>query len=376
MKIPYFSFDDLHKPIKQELLKAFEEVLDSNWFILGEKVKTFEQEFAEFCGVKNCVGVANGLDALILILEGYKQLGFMKNGDEVLVPSNTYIASILAISRAGLTPVLVEPDINTYLIDENLIEQKITSKTKAILPVHLYGRLCNMIAINSIAKKYNLKVIEDCAQSHGASINGIKCGNLGDAAGFSFYPGKNLGALGDGGAVTTNDEELAQTIIALRNYGSHKKYENIYQGINSRLDEVQAAFLSVKLKNLNTDNQKRRKIAQYYIDHINSDLIRLPYTKFTNVLDLEDHVWHVFAIRVAKRERFQNYLLQNGIQTVIHYPIPPHKQQAYAEWNNDSYPVSEKIHEEIISLPISPVISDIQSKTVVDIVNTYQKEFG
>jgi dTDP-4-amino-4,6-dideoxygalactose transaminase len=233
-----------------------------------------------------------------------------------------------------------------------------------------------MIAINSIAKKYNLKVIEDCAQSHGASINGIKCGNLGDAAGFSFYPGKNLGALGDGGAVTTNDDELAQTIIALRNYGSHKKYENIYQGINSRLDEVQAAFLSVKLKNLNTDNQKRRKIAQYYIDHINSDLIRLPYTKFTNVLDLEDHVWHVFAIRVAKRERFQNYLLQNGIQTVIHYPIPPHKQQAYAEWNNDSYPVSEKIHEEIISLPISPVISDIQSKTVVDIVNTYQKEFG
>ncbi len=376
MKIPYFSFDDLHKPIKQELLKAFEEVLDSNWFILGEKVKTFEQEFAEFCGVKNCVGVANGLDALILILEGYKQLGFMKNGDEVLVPSNTYIASILAISRAGLTPVLVEPDINTYLIDENLIEQKITSKTKAILPVHLYGRLCNMIAINSIAKKYNLKVIEDCAQSHGASINGIKCGNLGDAAGFSFYPGKNLGALGDGGAVTTNDDELAQTIIALRNYGSHKKYENIYQGINSRLDEVQAAFLSVKLKNLNTDNQKRRKIAQYYIDHINSDLIRLPYTKFTNVLDLEDHVWHVFAIRVAKRERFQNYLLQNGIQTVIHYPIPPHKQQAYAEWNNDSYPVSEKIHEQIISLPISPVISDIQSKTVVDIVNTYQKEFG
>jgi dTDP-4-amino-4,6-dideoxygalactose transaminase len=376
MKIPYFSFDDLHKPIKQELLKAFEEVLDSNWFILGEKVKTFEQEFAEFCGVKNCVGVANGLDALILILEGYKQLGFIKNGDEVLVPSNTYIASILAISRAGLTPVLVEPDINTYLIDENLIEQKITSKTKAILPVHLYGRLCNMIAINSIAKKYNLKVIEDCAQSHGASINGIKCGNLGDAAGFSFYPGKNLGALGDGGAVTTNDDELAQTIIALRNYGSHKKYENIYQGINSRLDEVQAAFLSVKLKNLNTDNQKRRKIAQYYIDHINSDLIRLPYTKFTNVLDLEDHVWHVFAIRVAKRERFQNYLLQNGIQTVIHYPIPPHKQQAYAEWNNDSYPVSEKIHEEIISLPISPVISDIQSKTVVDIVNTYQKEFG
>ncbi|MEO6813493.1 MAG: DegT/DnrJ/EryC1/StrS family aminotransferase [Ginsengibacter sp.] len=376
MKIPYFSFDDLHKPIKQELLKAFEEVLDSNWFILGEKVKTFEQEFAEFCGVKNCVGVANGLDALILILEGYKQSGFMKNGDEILVPSNTYIASILAISRAGLTPVLVEPDINTYLIDENLIEQKITSKTKAILPVHLYGRLCNMIAINSIAKKYNLKVIEDCAQSHGASINGIKCGNLGDAAGFSFYPGKNLGALGDGGSVTTNDEELAQTIIALRNYGSHKKYENIYQGINSRLDEVQAAFLSVKLKNLNTDNQKRRKIAQYYIDHINSDLIRLPYTKFTNVLDLEDHVWHVFAIRVAKRERFQNYLLQNGIQTVIHYPIPPHKQQAYAEWNNDSYPVSEKIHEEIISLPISPVISDIQSKTVVDIVNTYQKEFG
>jgi len=372
MKIPFLSFTDLHERIKQELLEAFENVLDSGWFILGENVKKFEKEFAEFCGVINCIGVANGLDALILIFEGYKELGLMKAGDEVIVPSNTYIASILAISKAGLKPVLVEPNIDTYLLDENLIEQKITSKTKAILPVHLYGRLCNMEAINKIAKKYSLKVIEDCAQSHGASLNGIKCGNLGDAAGFSFYPGKNLGALGDAGAVTTNDNNLAQAIIALRNYGSHKKYENIYQGVNSRLDEIQAAFLSVKLKNLERDNEMRRNIAQYYLKHINNNLIILPYSKAINIEDLYSNVWHVFPVKVENRDRFQTYLTESGIQTVIHYPIPPHKQQAYAEWNNESYPVSEKIHQQIISLPISPVMKQEEVETVCNVINSYQ----
>lgn len=370
--IPFLDLKIINIQQKKELSKIFGDVLESGWFILGNYVKQFEKEFAGFCGVKNCIGVANGLDALILILEGYKLSGFMKNGDEVLVLSNTYIASILAISRAGLTPVLVEPDINTYLIDENLIEKKITSKTRAILPVHLYGRLCNMSAIMNIAKKHDLKVIEDCAQSHGASQNEIRCGNLGNAAGFSFYPGKNLGALGDAGAVTTNDDELAQNIIALRNYGSHKKYENIYKGMNSRLDEIQAAFLSVKLKKLDEDNLLRRKIAQQYIDTIHNDLITLPYSYKTNILNSKDHVWHVFAVRVINRGKFQKYLSDNGIQTIIHYPIPPHKQKAYAEWNNDSYPISEKIHEQIISLPISPVMSQEDVETVCKVVNSYK----
>lgn len=369
--IEFLNLKEITRRDKENLMLAFENVLDAGWFILGNHVKQFEKEFADFCETKYCIGVANGLDALILILEAYKQTGFMKNGDEVIVPSNTYIASILAVSKAGLVPVLVEPDINTYLIDEKLIEQKITSKTRAILPVHLYGRLCDMDAIMNIAKKHNLKVIEDCAQSHGAKMNGINCGNLGDAAGFSFYPGKNLGALGDGGAVTTNDDELGQTIIALRNYGSHKKYENIYQGINSRLDEIQAAFLTVKLKRLIEDNQARRRIAQYYIDNISNELITLPYNRKNYILAYEDHVWHVFAIRIEHRDQFQKYLSNNGIQTVIHYPIPPHKQQAYPEWNNNSYPVSEKIHEQIISLPISPVMHQEDFETVCKVVNSY-----
>jgi len=371
--IQFLNLEEITKRDKKELLKTFEEIVDSGWFILGDRIKKFEKEFADFCEVKNCIGVANGLDALILILEGYKQLGFMQDGDEVIVPSNTYIASILAVSKAGLKPVLVEPDIDTYLIDENLIEEKITAKTKAILPVHLYGRLCNMHAINSIAKTHNLKVIEDCAQSHGANFEASTCGNLGDAAGFSFYPGKNLGALGDGGAVTTNDDELAEIIRAYRNYGSHKKYENLYLGINSRLDEMQAAFLSIKLKTLEICNLQRRKIAQYYIEHINNDLITLPCSKQTNITNFKSHVWHVFAVRVEDREKFRKYLSDNGIQTVIHYPVPPHKQPAYSEWNNDSYPISEKIHQEIISLPISPVMNPEEVEFVCKVVNSYQQ---
>ena len=369
--IEFLNLKEITMRDKESLMLSFEDLIDSGWFILGENVKKFEKEFADYCGVKNCTGVANGLDALILILEGYKELGLMKDGDEVIVPSNTYIASILAISKAGLKPILVEPNINSYLIDENLIEEKITSKTKAILLVHLYGRLCNMESINAIAKKHDLKVIEDCAQSHGASLNGIKCGNLSDAAGFSFYPGKNLGALGDGGAVTTNDNALAEAVTALRNYGSLEKYKNIYKGLNSRLDEIQAAFLSIKLKKLEGDNKTRRKIAQYYVEHITNTRIILPASKQTNIEDSYSNVWHVFAVRLGDRDRFQNYLTKNGIQTVIHYPIPPHKQKAYPEWNNDSYPISEKIHQQIISLPISPVMKQEDVETVCKVINSY-----
>ena len=369
--IDFLNLKKINNNHRKELLQAMENVLNSGWFILGDRVKKFEKEFADFCGTKYCIGVANGLDALILILEGYKELGFLKEGDEIIVPSNTYIASILAISRAGLIPVLVEPHIDTYLLNENLIEEKITPKTRAILPVHLYGRLCDMDCINLIAKKHNLKVIEDCAQSHGAKSNEVTCGNLGDAAGFSFYPGKNLGALGDGGAVTTNDPELAKIITALRNYGSEKKYENLYQGLNSRLDEIQAAFLSVKLKTLNEDNQKRRSLAQYYLDHINNSLIVLPYDQDKDILNFDDHVWHLFVVRVESRDKFQKYLLDNGVQTVIHYPIPPHKQKAYPEWKNTSYPISEKIHNQIISLPISQVMKEEEAEIVCKIVNSY-----
>jgi dTDP-4-amino-4,6-dideoxygalactose transaminase len=370
--IDFSGLRTINLQYKKEFCDSFEKLLDSGWFILGESVQNFEAEFAAFCGVKNCIGVANGLDALTLILEGYKEAGFMKSGDEVVVPSNTFIATVLAVSRAGMVPVLVEPNPETYLINENLIEQKITSRTKAILPVHLYGRLCNMHVINQIAKRYSIKVIEDCAQSHGAKVEGVMCGNLADAAAFSFYPGKNLGALGDGGAVTTNDTELAETIRALRNYGSHKKYENIYKGINSRLDEIQAAFLSVKLKKLEQDNIHRRKIAQYYLNHITNDLVTLPYNKQRNIEDLTSNVWHLFVVRVEERERFQNYLEKNGIQTVIHYPIPPHKQKAYSEWNNDSYPISEKIHAQIISIPISPIMEVEQASNACDVINCFK----
>jgi len=369
--IEFLNIKSINARNKQQLMQAFEQVLDSGWFILGNAVKNFEQEFASFCGTKHCVAVANGLDALILIFEGYKKMGIMKQGDEVLVPANTYIASILAISKAGLQPVLIEPDINTYLIDPSMIEEKITPKTKAILPVHLYGQLCNMKEISAIAKKYSLKVIEDSAQSHGAIINNKRSGALGDASGFSFYPGKNLGALGDAGGITTNDDELAEIIIALRNYGSYTKYENLYQGINSRLDEVQAALLSVKLKELDRDNQSRRNIAQYYVSNIDNNHIRLPFLKNTNIKTMLSHVWHIFTVTTGNRKNLQEYLTTNGIQTVIHYPIPPHKQEAYKEWNNLHFPITEKIHREIISLPISPVMSISECSKLVEVINAY-----
>ncbi len=370
--VPFLNIKAINDRQKLELMQAFETVLDSGWLIMGNAVQTFEKEFAAYCGTKHCISVANGLDALILVLEAYKEMGIMQDGDEVLVPCNTYIASILAISRAGLTPVLIEPDINTYLIDPSLLEEKITSRTRAILPVHLYGQLCDMDAINKVARKHQLKVIEDSAQSHGAKLNQKRSGNLGDASGFSFYPGKNLGALGDAGAITTNDDELATILTALRNYGSHVKYQNLYLGINSRLDEVQAALLSVKLSVLDSDNAYRRKVAQYYIDNIKNEAIHLPFETGVDLIRRESHVWHVFAVRTANRKELQEYLSANGVQTVIHYPIPPHKQEAYKDWANLSFPISEKIHAEIISLPISPVITEAEYAKVVEVVNAYR----
>ncbi len=362
--IPFLDLKGLNAQYRAELVEACTRVIDSGWYVQGNECKEFDNEFAQYCGTKYAIGVANGLDALILIFRAYKELGFMKDGDEVIVPSNTYIASILAISQNNLIPVLVEPDIKTYLLDPSKIEEKITSKTKAILPVHLYGQTCEMDKINEIAKKYNLKVIEDSAQSHGTYYKDKKSGNLGDASGFSFYPGKNLGALGDGGAVTTNDGELANTIKALGNYGSHKKYENFYKGTNSRLDEIQAAMLRVKLKYLDSEVEKRREIANYYLANIKNDNIILP-----TVREQDNHVWHLFVIRTNKRDELQKYLLNNGIQTLIHYPIPPHKQDAYREWSNESYPISEQIHNEILSLPISGIQSFENSEKIVSIIN-------
>ena len=364
--ISFLDLKGLNAQYKAELIEACTKVIDSGWYIQGNECQEFETEFAQYCGTKYAIGVANGLDALILILRAYKELGIMNDGDEVIVPSNTYIASILAISQNNLVPILVEPDINTYLIDQTKIEEKITSKTKAILPVHLYGQTCEMDKINDIAEKYNLKVIEDSAQSHGSYYKNKRSGNLGDASGFSFYPGKNLGALGDGGAVTTNDEALANTIKALGNYGSHKKYENLYKGVNSRLDEMQAAMLRVKLKYLDNEVEKRREIANYYLQNIKNDKLILPTARAE-----DNHVWHLFVVRTSQREELQKYLVDNGIQTLIHYPIPPHKQNAYKEWNNENYPITEQIHEEVVSLPISGVQSLEDTMKIVQVINDF-----
>lgn len=362
--IPFLDLKTVNGQYYEEIKEAVERVLSSGWYILGEEVTNFEKEFAEYCSVKHAIGVANGLDALTLILKAYG----ISRDDEVIVPSNTFIASILAISANGATPVLVEPDIRTYNIDPQKIEEKITERTKAIMVVHLYGQAANMNAIRAIAKKYNLKIIEDAAQAHGAIYNGKRVGSLGDAAGFSFYPGKNLGALGDGGAVTTNDDELAEKLRALRNYGSHEKYKNLFKGVNSRLDEIQAAILRVKLKYLDKDNEKRRRIAEYYLNNIKNEKVILPLIENGDRLS---HVWHLFVIRVDDRERFQAYLNEHEIQTVIHYPIPPHKQKAYQEWNNCVFSISEQIHQMVISLPISPVLSFEDVQKIVEVVNRY-----
>jgi dTDP-4-amino-4,6-dideoxygalactose transaminase len=364
--IPFLDLRKNNAQYKEELVEASTRVIDSGWYIAGNELKSFEKEFAQYCGTEYCVGVANGLDALTLILRAWKELGKLKEGDEVIVPANTYIASILAITENNLIPVLVEPDIQTYNIDPTLIEEKITPKTKVIMAVHLYGQLADMPAINIIAEKHNLLVVEDSAQAHGSSINGRKAGNWGNASGFSFYPGKNLGALGDAGAVTTNDKVLVQTIRALGNYGSKKKYEHIYQGINSRLDEIQSAFLTVKLKYLENQNQNRVRIAQMYIKGINNKKIFLP-----KPILCEKHVFHVFAIRVKSRNDLQKYLTERGVETLIHYPTPPHRQKAFMQWNCNDFPITEKIHNEVLSLPIGAHINDDDISYIVDIINEF-----
>lgn len=349
--------------IEERILNTFR----SGWYLQGNELKTFEENFAKYIGAKHAIGVANGLDALRLILRGYIELGFMKLGDEILVPSNTYIASVLAISDNGLIPVLVEPSIDNFNIDIDNIEEKITERTKGILLVHLYGQVIFSTKLKEIAVKHDLKIIEDNAQAIGAEWEGTKTGNLGDASGFSFYPGKNLGALGDAGAVTTNDDDLAKAIRAIANYGSNKKYINIYKGLNSRLDEIQAAVLDVKLKYIDKENAVRRTIAEKYISDIKNSKIILPVFPSNR----EEHVWHLFVVRTENRNLLQEYLLEHDIQTIIHYPIPPHKQEAYTEWNDMKFPVSERIHEEILSLPISPVMTSDEINKVISVLNTF-----
>lgn len=364
--IKFLDLQQVTAKYSDEIHEAVSRVIDSGWYLQGEMNATFEENYSEYIGTKYTIGVANGLDALIWILRGYIELGVMKPGDEVIVPANTYIATILAITENGLKPVLVEPDINTYEIDESLIEEAITPKTKAIMIVHLYGNCAYTEKIGKLCAKYNLKLLEDNAQAHGCLYNGHRTGSLGDAAAHSFYPGKNLGALGDAGAVTTNDKDLAETIRALANYGSSKKYVFKYIGRNSRLDEIQAAVLDIKLTHLDEDNALRKKVAKYYIEKIKHPDIILP-----KVENWDRHVFHIFPIRCNRRDELQNYLSANGIQTIIHYPIPPHKQECYKEWNNLSFPITEQIHNEELSLPMSPVMTIREIEEVVSRINEF-----
>lgn len=351
----------------EEINEAVTRVVNSGWYLQGKENEKFEKDFADYIGTDYCVGCANGLDALIWIFRAYVEMGVMKPGDEVIVPANTYIASILAISENGLVPVLVEPDINTYQIDPEKIEAAITPRTKAILIVHLYGQCAYTEKIGELCKKYNLKLIEDNAQAHGCKFNGQRTGSIGDAAGHSFYPGKNLGALGDAGAVTTNDSELAKVIRAVANYGSAKKYVFKYTGRNSRLDEIQAAVLDVKLRHLDDDNERRKQIAEMYITGITNPAVITP-----KVACRDAHVFHIFPIRTEKRDELQKYLTEHGVQTNIHYPITPHKQECYKDWNLWSFPITEKIHAEELSLPISPVLTDEEVNEVIRVINLWE----
>lgn len=350
-----------------EIHEAISRVIDSGWYLLGSENKTFELNYASYIGSNYCIGVANGLDALRLILRAYIELGIMNEGDEIIVPANTYIASILAITDNKLVPVLVEPDIKTYQIDDNKIASAITIRTKGIMIVHLYGQCAYTNRIGDICRQYNLKLIEDNAQAHGCKFNGKTTGSLGDAAGHSFYPGKNLGAFGDAGAVTTDDEKLAETVRSLANYGSSQKYIFDYQGLNSRLDEIQAAVLNVKLKYLDEDTARRKEVAKYYIEHIKHPDIILP-----EVNDWNAHVFHLFTIRTSRRDELQQYLTDNGVQTLIHYPVPPHKQKAYKDLNNMIFSITEKIHAEELSLPISQIIEQDEVDMVVGIINNFE----
>ncbi|ELL9332090.1 DegT/DnrJ/EryC1/StrS family aminotransferase [Vibrio fluvialis] len=363
--IPFLDLKNINLQYQKKLKEACERVIDSGWYIMGDELLQFEKEFSEYCGTKYAVGVANGLDALTLVFRAWKEMGKIKEGDEVIVPANTYIASILAITENRLVPVLVEPDINTYNLSIDGVKAAITPKTKAILPVHLYGLISPMPELVGLAESHNLLILEDCAQAHGAEIGGKKAGSWGDAAGFSFYPGKNLGALGDAGAITTNDESLASVLRALRNYGSHKKYENTYQGVNSRLDEIQAAMLRVKLPYLDMQTKRRQDIAKRYSKEIRNDKVVLP-------LDADsEHVWHLYVVRCENRSLFQAWLSKHEIQTLIHYPIPPHMQQAYSDMNENVLPLTEMIHKQVVSLPLDPTMSNEDVTKVIDVVNGF-----
>lgn len=366
--IPFLSLKDVTNLHGKEINEAVARVVNSGWYLQGVENDRFEANYSKFVGTEYTIGCANGLDALIWIFRAYIEMGVMKPGDEVIVPANTYIATILAITENDLVPVLVEPKLNTLQLDDDLIESAITPKTKAIALVHLYGRIAYTEKIAQICKKYNLKLVEDCAQSHGCLYSdGRMTGNLGDAAGHSFYPGKNLGALGDGGAVTTNDPKLAAAVRALANYGSSKKYVFKYTGRNSRLDEIQAAVLDVKLKYLVEDNAHRKAVAKYYIENINNPLITLPDT-----LPYESNAFHLFPILCEKRDELQKYLEENGVGTVIHYPIPPHKQECYKEWNEMSLPITEYIADHELSLPIGPSITIEEVAVVTDLINKFK----
>lgn len=368
--IPFLSLKDVTALHGAEINEAVTRVVNNGWYLQGEENKRFEENYAKFIGTKYCIGCANGLDALIWIFRAYIEMGVMKPGDEVIVPANTYIATILAITENGLKPILVEPKLNTLEIDDELIEAAITPRTKAIAIVHLYGRNAYTDKIGALCKKYNLKLVEDNAQAHGCKhTDGRRTGSIGDASGHSFYPGKNLGALGDGGAVTTNDLELAAAVRALANYGSQKKYVFKYTGRNSRLDEIQAAVLDVKLKYLVEDNAHRKQVANYYYDHINNPLVSLP-----NRLPDEQNAYHLFPILVAndKRDALHDYLEQNGVGTVIHYPIAPHKQECYRDWNDMSFPITERIADEELSLPIGPAITISEVEEVVKFINNFK----
>ena len=368
MGIPFLSLKDITDKNKNEIMDAVKRVVESGWYLQGKENVSFERHYAEYIGTEYCVGVANGLDALIWIFRAYIELGLLKEGDEVIVPANTYIASILSITENNLKPILVEPDLNTYQIDPRLIEEKITDRTKAILIVHLYGRSAYNKEIERIVKKYGLYLFEDNAQAHGCLYEGSRrTGSLGHAAAHSFYPGKNLGAFGDAGAVTTDNKDVADIIRALANYGSYKKYYFRYKGKNSRLDEINAAVLDVKLKYLDEDNKRRVDIAKKYCNGIINSEIILP-----KIPENGENVFHIFPIRTAQRDELQEYLASKGIGTIIHYPVPPHKQEAYREWNGLSFPITEKIHAEELSLPMSPTLTDEQADVVIDYINKWK----
>jgi dTDP-4-amino-4,6-dideoxygalactose transaminase len=365
-RIPFLDLDAVNKPYQEEINARVVHSLSSGRYILSGEVREFETRFASYCGSRHCIGVANGLDALILIFEAYKIMGKLQAGDEVIVPANTYIASIIAVSRAGLKPVPVEPDPLTYNIDPQQIEKQLTGKTKALLVVHLYGQCADMDPISMLAKKYNLLVVEDAAQGHGACFAGKKAGSLGDAAGFSFYPTKNLGAFGDAGAVTTHDDALAEIAMALRNYGSAKKYYCSFKGFNSRLDELQAAILNVKLNYLDAGIARRRELAAMYKSQVDNALVILPHEAAYGT-----HTWHLFVIRTVKREQLIRYLLEQGIETSIHYPFPPHRQPAYDEWKNESFPLTEEISGSILSLPLNTAVSGEDIAYISSHINSF-----